>query len=385
MNRLDRRDWLKGIGGAAAGVVVLRGGAGCGYFPAERGPAYAPWSFPSSGSPPEMVAAEAAILASNPHNTQPWLLHVTSTAIDLHADLARNTGSVDGLMRELHIGLGCALENLVIAAKSSGRSADVVLLPDPATPTLVASVTLAVIELPPVADPLFLAIPTRHTNRGRYASASAATALPAAVAALVTEPGVELTLLVAEADMATFRSGTNEATVAFIADPEMSHDSNLWYRHTADEILQHRDGITLDASGNGAATRFFGKSRGRPSDATSNSYWLDATRGIQATASAYGILSSPSSNGRDDQLRVGRAYQRIALWAISQGMAVQPLNQMAEMQDREETKGLDPRFTGVLGGLVGQSGRRAQMLFRIGYPWDVALESPRRPLAWVRL
>jgi hypothetical protein len=58
---------------------------------------------------------------------------------------------------------------------------------------------------------------------------------------------------------------------------------------------------------------------------------------------------------------------------------------MAELQDREETKGLDPRFTSVLGGLLGQGGRRAQMLFRIGYPWDVALESPRRPLAWVTL
>ena len=113
MSELGRREWLKSIGGTAAGVVIVGGGVGCGYFPAESGAAYAPWDFPGTERRPEMVAALAAILASNPHNTQPWALHVTPTAIDLHADPARNTGTVDAFLRELHIGLGCALENLV--------------------------------------------------------------------------------------------------------------------------------------------------------------------------------------------------------------------------------------------------------------------------------
>ena len=380
---LPRRDWLKLVVGTAGGVLVLRDGTGCGYYSAESGEAYAPWVFPGAETKPEMVAARAAILAANPHNSQPWALHVTESGIDLHADFTRSLGTIDSLLREMHIGLGCALENMVIAAQVSGRAAAIQLLPDPSNPSLVASVSLS--PATPTVDPLFAAISRRHTNRGRYADAPPSAALAPALHAMVTEPGVQLRILTSDDDKSTFRLRTIDATIAFIADAEMSRDSNSWYRQTADDILQHRDGITLDASGNGAATRFFGKELGRPSDATANSYWLDGTRGVQTTGSAFCILSSPAANDRDDQLRVGRVYQRIHLWAVSQGMAAQPLNQMAELQDREESQGRSPTFATVLNGLVGAPDRRAQMLFRIGYPWDAALKSPRRPIDWVLL
>ncbi len=379
--RVARREWLKLAFGAAGGVLLFRGGVGCGYYTAESGDAYAPWDFPGTENVPERIAARAAILASNPHNSQPWALQVTASRIDLHADFTRSLGTIDSLLREMHIGLGCALENMVIAARSNGRAADVQLVPDPSNPSLVSTVSLMPIAL--AQDPLFGAIAGRHTNRGRYADAPASAALRPALQALVTESGVELLVLTSESDKANFRASTIDATNAFIADAEMSRDSNAWYRQSAADILQHRDGITLDASGNGASTRFFGKASGRPSDATANAYWLDGTSGDQTTGSAFCILSSPVRNGRDDQLRVGRAYQRIHLWAVSQGLAAQPLNQLAEMQDREETKNLPPRFTTVLSRMLSNQGRRAQMLFRIGYPWDRALESPRRPLEWV--
>ena len=380
---ISRRDWLRLAAGAAGGVIILGDGTGCGYYAAESGAAYAPWVFPGAETAPEMIAARAAILAANPHNSQPWAMRVAASGIDLHADFTRNLGTIDSLLREMYIGLGCALENLVIAAQVSGRAAAVQLLPDPSNSSLVASVSLT----PATAsvDPLFAAISRRHTNRGRYADAPPSAELAPALQNLVTDPGVQLRIFTSDADKATFRSGTIDATTAFIADAEMSRDSNSWYRQSAADILAHRDGITLDASGNGAATRFFGKELGRPSDATANGYWLDGTRGDQTTGSAFCILSSPASNGRDDQLRIGRVYQRIHLWAVSEGLASQPLNQMAELQDREETLGRAPRFATILNSLMGASDRRAQMLFRIGYAWDDALKSPRRPIEWVLL
>jgi len=380
---LRRRDWLKLVAHGAGGALLVKQGTACSYYSAEKGDAYAPWNFPEGETRPEMISARAAILAANPHNSQPWALHVTESGIDLHADFTRSLGTIDGLLRELYIGLGCALENLVIAAQASGRTADVQLLPDATNPSLVASVSLT--PAAPNKGPLFDAIAHRHTNRGRYANAPPAAGLSAELGALVTEPTVELRFLASDVDKSSFRASTIDATKAFIDDREMSRDSNSWYRQSADDILQHRDGITLDASGNGAVTRFFGKSLGRPSDATANSYWLDGTSGDQTTASAFCILSSPAANGRDDQLRVGRVYQRMHLWAVSRGLAAQPLNQIAEMQDREETKGLPPRFATLLNDLMGSSARRAQMLFRIGYPWDDALKSPRRPIDWVLL
>ena len=70
------------------------------------------------------------------------------------------------------------------------------------------------------------------------------------------------------------------------------------------------------------------------------------------------------------------------LAATLEGLAMQPLNQLAERQDREEERGLPARFGGYLESVVGR-GRRAQMIFRIGYAWDDAAKSPRRPLEWV--
>jgi hypothetical protein len=379
---ISRRDWFKVLGGGSA-IVLLSDQVGCSYFASESGDAYAPWNFPGGETRPEMVAGRAAILAANPHNSQPWAMRISVDQIELHADLTRGLGSIDSLLREMYIGLGCALENLTIAARASGRAVDVHLLPDMSNPSLVARVSLT--PSTPTSEPLFSSIARRHTNRGRYADAPPSAALLPALQSHVTESNVALHFLTSATERSRFVEGTIAATSAFIADPQMSHDSNEWWRQTADDILQRRDGLTLDASGNGASTRFFGKSGGTPSEETANAYWLDSTRNDQSTASAFCILSSPISNLREDQLRIGRVYQRMHLWAIGQGLAMQPLNQLPEMQDRQETLGQSPTFAAMLDDLMGSTDRRAQMLFRIGYPWDQALESPRRPLEWVML
>jgi hypothetical protein len=121
----------------------------------------------------------------------------------------------------------------------------------------------------------------------------------------------------------------------------------------------------------------------RPDAATAGAYWLAMTRGPQATASAYVLLSTADRNDRAAQVRVGRIFQRIHLWATAEGLALQPLNQMTERQDREEALGLAPRFSATLATLTGRARSGVQMCFRVGVPWDEALESPRRPLAWV--
>jgi hypothetical protein len=377
-NTLTRRDWLKLLAVAAGGILLLPEEIGCSYYTGESGAAYAPWDFPGTETRPEMIAAWAAILASNAHNAQPWALHVTPTKIDLRADFTRNTGTVDGLLREMYLSLGCALENLAIAARASGRAVDVALLPDASDASLIASVTL--VPSAPSGDALFGAIARRHTNRGRYADAPPPAKLHSTLSALISEPDVELTFLTSEADKQSFRTHTVTATKAFNADAQMSADSNSWFRQTEAEILQYRDGITLDCSGNSELTKFWGKSMSRASDATANSYWLGSTEGDQSTASAFCILTSPDTNLRVDQLRVGRVYQRMHLWASNEGLAMQPLNQMAERQDREEVRQLAPDMTSALNGLIGRPGRRGQMLFRIGYPWDSAPASPRRSL-----
>jgi hypothetical protein len=112
---LDRRALLA-VGGAA---LVLGGLAfrawERGVWSGGEGAAYAPWyNLEASAADRITLPLRAAILAASPHNTQPWLFQVKDNSITLFADRARNLGSFDPFRREMHLGLGAALENLVL-------------------------------------------------------------------------------------------------------------------------------------------------------------------------------------------------------------------------------------------------------------------------------
>ena len=70
----------------------------------------------------------APILASNPHDTQPWLFKLEQGKVALIADRTRNLGSFDPFRREMHLGVGAAVENLVLAARAFGFAANVVAM-----------------------------------------------------------------------------------------------------------------------------------------------------------------------------------------------------------------------------------------------------------------
>ena len=82
---ISRRRFLAGAGlviTAAAGGGILYRAADNGVFSVGQGVAYAPWSDLDdlTGTPVDLVYY--AILASNAHNTQPWLFHVTENRSD---------------------------------------------------------------------------------------------------------------------------------------------------------------------------------------------------------------------------------------------------------------------------------------------------------------
>src|SRR5271166_3055749 len=141
-----------------------------------EGDAYAPWDLWNDssvrGAPLALVAA--AVLAANPHDTQPWLFRISDDAIEVLADLSRNLGAMDPFVREMHLGLGCAIENMLVAAGPNGYDAEVVAvegsLSNLATrrgPVAAASSRLK--KRPPSApDDFYRAIALRHTNRYAY-------------------------------------------------------------------------------------------------------------------------------------------------------------------------------------------------------------------------
>ncbi len=377
---MTRRGMLK-AGGAV--VLLVAGGAvwraaDQGVFTAGRGPAYEPWGGWRDGGGP-LALVRAAILAANPHNSQPWLFKITESRVDLFADRRRNLGMIDPDLREMHIGIGCALENLLVAARANGYDAQVTLFPDPAEVTLAARVDLSAGE--PADSALYAAVPHRHTNRGPYAADRAVGAdVLADLTALGDDTAVRVFWFASDPQRRLLGALTVDATEAIVADREQSQDSGKWLRFDWDEVQEKRDGLTVDAQGDSAVFRAVAKILPPLSLERIDQFWLAATRDTHvATAPAFGIIAI--RNGRDNAQRIaaGRLWQRIQLSGIARGLAMQPLNQATERADREVSLGIAPVFGPRLRDLLGDPDWHGVMPFRLGYPRRPALPSPRRP------
>ena len=340
---MQRRYFLKGAG--IVTVVVVGAGVWRAYdqgvFSVGEGPAYAPWKdwrAATGGGPLSLV--RAAILAASPHNTQPWLFKVSDSSIELYIDTQRNVGALDPYLREEHIGMGCALENLLLAAAANGNSPAVTLFPGKLGPIPSESKPqlLARVELAPgkqYESELYQAIPHRHTNRGPY---NPNRPIPAAfLEQLRRLPGddenVTMFLFTSEPDRRKIVEVSSAANSEIYADPDVQRGSERWIRTTWGSVQKYRDGLTIDAFGLPPIAA--GVSKMMP-------VWMLAWAASHSTKNSYSnlMLSAPligfiAVRDRYDQehcLSVGRLWQRAHLLATAQGLAARPCNEAVEMR-----------------------------------------------------
>ncbi|HET8851637.1 MAG TPA: hypothetical protein VFN02_03860 [Ktedonobacteraceae bacterium] len=368
---------------AGTGTLVLVAGGGVwraadqGVFSTGQGPAYEPWDDWRIASRGPLNLVRAAILAANPHNTQPWLFQVTQSQINLFADRRRTIGAIDPFLREMHTGLGCALENLLLAAAANGYSAQVTLLPDPADETWVARVDLA--PGPTVISDLYPVIPQRHTNRYPYDTGRPmAGATLDALSALGNDPEVRVFWFASSQMRKPVGDLLVEAAHALVADKTQDGDSARWYRATWQDLQQHRDGITLDAAGLPDWKRAIGKMLPPASQEQQDSTFLQNTAEQAQTAGSFGLLAIRDVQDRAQQLRAGRVWERMHLWVTKEGLAMQPLNQVVERAAREAVLGTTTHFGNALAALVGDPAWLTLLAFRIGYSTHDGRRSPRR-------
>jgi hypothetical protein len=379
---ISRRRFLRNAT-AATLVVVVGGGvyraAERGVFSANQGPAYEPWANWRDPQPGALNLVRAAILAANPHNMQPWQFRVGERQIDIYVDTARNIGKVDPFFRELWIGVGCALENIALAAPANGFAAEIALLPDPARPTHAARVRLSPVA--PSASPLYEAIPNRHTNRAAFDTARPLEqSTLAALGALNDSAEVSLIWLTSPEDKRRFGEAMLAATDAFVADEQQLFDSESKFRQAAAAIHQFRDGITIDAQGSSPLLSATVKMLPDMAPGAGASTFRNLTETHVSTAAAFGILTVSDASDNAMRLQGGRLWQRMHLWATTQGLAMQPLSQLTERADREVELGIEPRFGDALRAFVGDPARQALFSFRTGYPTVAVPPSPRRAL-----
>jgi hypothetical protein len=352
------------------------------------GDAYAPWQLWNApqlrGTPLALVAA--ATLAANPHDTQPWLFRVREDGVDIYADLSRNLGAMDGFVREMHLGLGCAIQNALLAAGTNGYDAVLEVVPgsllnltERRAPVHAATIHLTKTHAT-FPDSLARAIPYRHTNRYAYDRTKPLSHewLEFAAHADISDD-VRVFLFGDGPQRRVFDSAVIDATEAIIADAVMIADSDRWVRTSSDEIAKHRDGPTLEAAGLSPFTLLMAKWLPLP-QGMAHQAWLGQTRDTQvATAPVVGLIAVRDRYDRQCAIAAGRTWQRLHLTATVAGIGMQPLNQPIEMVDRERQTGRGRRWEGRMTELTGQEWQ-ATFAFRAGWPSEAAPASPRRRL-----
>lgn len=386
---MQRRYFLKGAG--VVTVVVVGAGVWRAYdqgvFSVGEGPAYEPWKdwrSATDGGPLSLV--RAAILAASPHNTQPWLFKVSDSSIELYIDSQRNVGALDPYLREEHIGMGCALENLLLAAAANGYSPTVTpfpgkLGPIPADPKLQL---LARVELAPGKrdeSELYQAIPHRHTNRSPYDPNKPIP--PAFLGELRRLPGddanVTLFLFASKPDRKKIVEVSSAANSEIYADPDVQRGSERWIHTKWSSVQSYRDGLTIDAFGlppiaAGVSKMMSGRMLAwAASHSAKNSY-----SNLMLSAPLIGFIAVRDRYDREHCLSAGRTWQRAHLLATARGLAARPCNEAVEMVDHERALGKPPSRVALLNEITGDATWQPTFVFYMGYATVIANASPRR-------
>jgi hypothetical protein len=382
---IDRRAALRLGGGAVLAGGLLRAIDQGLIIPRNRPglAAWDDWNRHRHSGPLSLVAA--AILAASPHNTQPWRFALGRYGVDVFEMPERALGVMDPFGRERLLGLGAAVHNMALASTGIDRRAVVSLLPDAANPLHVATIELGPEGERTAPHPLLGAIGRRHTDRGAYAGGAVAAGALATLAGAARSDAVRVALFGADSARGKrFGALTIEATAAIAADDAMMAASHAWFRHSRRDQDRLMDGLSVATSGVSPWLAAAAAILPEQSAASEGHYWLDATRDQAVpTASVFGLILVPDLGNRRATLLAGAAWQRLHLLATTLGLAVQPLNQLPEMIDRQRQLRAPARFARAADALLDDPMWRPTFAFRIGHPMAPAGASPRRPVSLV--
>jgi len=302
-----------------------------------------------------------ATLAANSHNTQPWRFKVQQRGIDIVPDLTRRLAAVDPDNHHLLASLGCAAENLSIAATASGKPGTLSFDLQNAGTVSFAFGGASIEE-----RKLFDAIPKRQSTRGDFDGRPVGTADLAALAGASAVPGVDLVLITERAHINRVRDLVIAGNSAQLTDAAFLRELKTWLRFSPRQAMQTADGLFSATTGNPTLPAWLG-----PlvldfvlKAATENDKYA---RQI-ATAAGVAVFASQKEDP-EHWVLAGRACQRFALQATALGMKHAFINQPVEVP------GLRPE----LASLVGMPGRRPDIVMRFGYGPGLPY-SARRPV-----
>jgi hypothetical protein len=323
-----------------------------------------------------------AVAAPSPLNIQPWrMIRKGPLVLDLFLDTERLLPRIDPTSRQVYISSGACIENLEIAAREAGFRAEISLFPSgwPGTSQSpdqpVARIALADDDTGG-SDPLFSCLHTRHTNRRIYTSKEIA---QETYSALASAFDLEFTSFGFSADL-SFREDLAGYLVE-AAETELSDPDRLAERLSHVRILDQTGNARKEGYGSAALglygiTGWLSRLRIRMlSSASKNRSTKDLlirlTQKQAESAAAFGWIAT-NGNSRYDQVRAGRAYERVHLTAALHDLSLHTMTPILESYPGMEVPARKLRNL-----LAIPDTHTIQMLFRLGYSHPGSLPGRR--------
>lgn len=292
---------------------------------------------------------EQAIRAPSGHNTQPWLFKENENSIEIHPDFSKMLPVVDLDNRELFISLGCATENLCIAASEKGIDAEVSI-----TDKGIIRITLTKTENP---DPhsLFEQIAVRQTNRSVYNGRI----IPADTINMLKEITLETGICVhfyengsTEYDAVSNYVRTGNSIQ--MRDKAFKTELQSWMRYNKKHQNTYNDGLSYVVFGAPNLPMFIVKPIMKRALNEKSQNKGDVKK---MKSSSHFVLFTTQNNTIEEWVNLGRALERFLLQSTGFGIAHAHMNQPNEIKE----------LAVQMAETLHLSGQNPVILLRIGY------------------
>ena len=302
-----------------------------------------------------------ATLAANSHNTQPWLFSLAGSKVIIQPDMARTTPAADPDYHHLYASLGCAAENLSLAATAAGLSTSISF-----NPAGNGSVEIDRIAGNTGRDGLFDAILERQCTRSEFDGRQVSTGEIRQLEAAAKVDGCRLVIISERNRIEQLLTLAIAANTIQINDKKFVDELKLWLRFNGSQAADTRDGLFSACAGNPSLPPFLGRLMFdlvfRPG--TEND---KLTKQVRSSSGLAVFVTEKDSKAH--WVRSGRSYQRFALQATALGIRHAFVNQLVDV----------PAVRAEFSKLLGISGQRADFVVRYGYA-PAMPRSLRRPI-----
>lgn len=299
-----------------------------------------------------------ATLAPNGHNTQSWTFTVSGRTIDVAPDLNRRTPVVDPDDHHIYVSLGCAAENLALAAAATGRFGEIDIQDD-------GHFRYAWKPDRITRSPLVEAIPRRQSTRSLFDPTPIAASDLAQLEAAASAHGVRVVILTGHDALDRLRDLIIDGNRRQLADPAFVAELKSWIRFSSSSAIKHGDGLYGPVTGSPSVPDFIGR-------IGFNLFFDPAAEDDKCAAQMHSSAGVAVFLGeradRKHWVKVGRAAERFLLTATKLGLSTAFLNQPVEV----------PALRDDLATLVGEPGSRPDLLIRFGHaaPMPYSLRRP---------